>query len=701
MCKFRLGIDKGSKTSESKIILKLTYNGSDMLFKCRGSFPTSTESIILSLIISFIPIQVWALEPEIVPTFENLGISWAPVNKGVSEAAKVQYRIQGNTIWNDAQNLWFDNRGGNYVQEYRGSIVNLTPGTTYEVNLTLLPNGESVTALASTWSENFGEGIVDRPEQNITSTVTETCTVTLSASGTPEAYYVYDGEGIYTIDSRRLAKRSICIADNVHHLIIRGWKITGALDHGIHLGDNTSDIVIENNEITQWGRDHDGKTHNEEVNYRFGIGTFYYNHGGRYIVQYNRIHHPVTDANAWDQPVMNTHPAGAQGIGWHNSTGNNVIRYNDIHGDAAHMFNDAIGFGSNISPEGFPGKDSDIYGNMIAYAWDDAIEAEGGGENVRIWNNYITDTYVGIAGVVIDQGPMYAWRNIFGRSRELANASASDYYGRGYAFKLGNNLGLGGAKLYIYHNTLLQEAASAPNTHELGFNRFINNTNNGVYNVVAYNNISHTSYYTDSKPAGSHFRDITNSCTNDVNYNLYSGRIENNCIVDPHESDGGINDNPIYDQATLFQPVTNQFLQALDVNSPGYDDGIILPNFNDGYEGAGPDMGAIENNQTIILYGVSHDNQANNYCVNLIRNDFTYEVFSSVQAGINDPNAVDFDTIQIVAGDFIEDILYDRMNILIVAGGFYCSYSDNHLTSSINSLIIKAGTLIVENIVIK
>jgi hypothetical protein len=559
--------------------------------------------LFISCILLF-SFNAWAVEPEIVPTFENLGISWRPVNGGPNESARVQYRVLGSGIWRDAQDLWYDDRGGNYANEYRGSIVNLYSGTAYEVKLTLSPNGETVVALASTWSEIFGEGTVSRPRRNIVSTGSETCTVTLSTSGSAGKYYVYDGEGTYTIDSKRLAGNSICIADNVHHLIIRGWKIANALDHGIHLGDNTYDIVIEDNEITQWGREHDGEYLDKGVNYRFGIGTYYDNHGGRYIVQYNTIHHPVTDANAWDQPVSNTHPGGAQGIGWNNSSGNNVIRYNDIHGDAAHMFNDGIGNGDNISAQGFPGKNSDIYGNRVAYAWDDAIEAEGGGENVRIWNNYITDTYVGIAGVVVDQGPMYAWRNIFGRSRELAKEPASDDYGRGYAFKLGKNGGLGGARLYIYHNTLLQEAPAAPNTHPLGVSRFINNTNDGVFEVVAYNNISHTSYFSDAKPAGSHFRDITNSCTNDIDFNLYSGVIENDCAANAHESDGGIKGTPTYDPATLFDPAINQFSQALAVNSPGYDAGKVLPNFNDGFMGAGPDMGAVEHGNAGFKFGV-------------------------------------------------------------------------------------------------
>jgi hypothetical protein len=207
---------------------------------------------------------------------------------------------------------------------------------------------------------------------------------------------------------------------------------------------------------------------------------------------------------------------------------------------------------------------------------------------------------------------MYVWRNVFGRSRHLQKQSASDNYGRGYAFKLSEAAGIGNARMYIYHNTLLQEAAIAPNKRELGFNFFIQSSNDGINNTVVYNNISDTSYYSDAKPDGIHFNGGGgNSCSNDIDYNLYTGLIQTNCVSDPHESDGGIKSNPTYAPATFFAPAVNEFTQALAAGSPGYDAGIVLPNFNDGYGGAGPDMGAVEHGQTLIIFGINIHRSAN------------------------------------------------------------------------------------------
>lgn len=88
-------------------------------------------------------------------------------------------------------------------------------------------------------------------------------------------------------------------------------------------------------------------------------------------------------------------------------------------------------------------------------------------------------------------------------------------------------------------------------------------------------------------------------------------------------------------------------------------------------------------------------------CADLIRNDSTLETFASVQSAIGDPNAIDYDTIEITAASFGEDVVYDKSYVLTLSGGYYCNFSDNPSSSSINSLIIRNGTIIIENLIIK
>jgi cysteine-rich repeat protein len=85
----------------------------------------------------------------------------------------------------------------------------------------------------------------------------------------------------------------------------------------------------------------------------------------------------------------------------------------------------------------------------------------------------------------------------------------------------------------------------------------------------------------------------------------------------------------------------------------------------------------------------------------ITRNAGTLETFSTVQAAIDDPNAVDSDTIQITAAHFDEAVFFDRGIILTLSGGYTCDFLDNLETSSINSLTVSNGTAVVDNLIIK
>jgi len=93
-------------------------------------------------------------EPSLVSTFTSLSIYWKPEAGGPKNRASVEYRKTSAEPWRDAQALWYDDATDHpyWPGSYRGSIVGLAPGTTYEVRLTLA-SGRSVTVEAETWSE--------------------------------------------------------------------------------------------------------------------------------------------------------------------------------------------------------------------------------------------------------------------------------------------------------------------------------------------------------------------------------------------------------------------------------------------------------------------------------------------------------------------------------------------------------------------
>ncbi|MBN1465922.1 hypothetical protein JXA02_09185, partial [candidate division KSB1 bacterium] len=80
--------------------------------------------------------RLHASSPEARPTFHCIGLYWSPDDGAADNPCEVFYRQAGTSNWLRAMNPWFDDQPHNGAQshsnEYRGSIVNLYPGTLYE-----------------------------------------------------------------------------------------------------------------------------------------------------------------------------------------------------------------------------------------------------------------------------------------------------------------------------------------------------------------------------------------------------------------------------------------------------------------------------------------------------------------------------------------------------------------------------------------
>jgi hypothetical protein len=168
-----------------------------------------------------------------------------------------------------------------------------------------------------------------------------------------------------------------------------------------------------------------------------------------------------------------------------------VIRHNEMYSTNGNYFNDVIGGEDNFTKTGFPNNDTDIYGNLLSHSWDDAIEAEGGNRNVRIWGNYIDRTATGIATTVVSVGPVYVFRNIFNRNQFFQNR-APDADDRQPFFKSGSDASLGDGRRYLLHNTMLQ-ATQAGASYGLGGGAGGGGTGSTqlINNTVSMNNIYH------------------------------------------------------------------------------------------------------------------------------------------------------------------------------------------------------------------
>jgi hypothetical protein len=510
-----------------------------------------------------------------VATYECIGLYFKSPDLG---NCQVRFKPDGASAWREGYPLVYDPRDN----EYRGSIVGLEPNTAYDVRITL--GSDSHDLACKTRNDSFPIGKVTYLKSG-----DDSVPLKITESGTPQGYHlVTPAEGSRATIDVRNAEDYTCVID-ADYVIVRGVEFKNAAIHGLVIKSRHHDNVIEDCHFTFWGRIGGPRTYG---NLGGTDSAIYAERGaGNLTIQRNLMENPRGASNDWDTG----HPAGPQAITLINSNGGNVIRYNEIRSSEDHGFNDGIGGASNYSFEGSPNRDSDIYGNIIANVWDDAIESEGANMNVRIWGNYIEKTFQHIATACTSKGPLYIFRNVFGESRHTHR----DPLG-GSMIKVGERDQFGGGRKFVFHNTALQPKGA--------FNVFSGHVNP---NTVTRNNIF------DCPGRLTSSRQVEIPC--DFDYDLFTG-MDRGIARERH----GIRGNPSFIKSyalefypsstttkiqwgkvpiqqgdrtvTLTDPVTT-------VPNPIVDSGVRLPNFNDDYAGKAPDLGAFEVGRPPIRFG--------------------------------------------------------------------------------------------------
>jgi hypothetical protein len=517
-----------------------------------------------------------ATAPKAVATFESIGLYWAPGTNPGAAGCQVQYRKAGDTAWTPGHAMWFDARNN----ECRGSLVQLAPGTSYEIQFGLPGQAFTWQLTASTWSDTAAW-----PIAKVVVVPSGAQSVAITEGGTPSGYVLYTAaDGGSVIDVANGADYNVTV--NAPYVIVRGLTLKGARVDGVRLLGAARNVVIEDNDISGWGTYRTTLSNGLQVgnDYQAGIRCESVASLERVVVQRNRIHDPRYSANSWSFG----HPIGPQGITFNYCGGNNVIRYNEITGADGHYYNDGIGGSDNYTGAGFPNYDSDIYGNLITHTWDDAIEAEGGNRNVRIWGNYMDQTTTGVATTVTDAGPVYIFRNVYNRSRQLSEVGPDSDDRNNFA-KSGSTRKVGNGRRYVFHNTLLQ-MDNAGTAYPLGAGGGVAGAgSDALTNTVTRNNVLHIwkSWWASIDDGG--------GTGNDLDYDLFNGNITARG-AEVH----GILGTPIYAAGSGW-PSGSGGMYQLDPRSPGYGAGTRIPNFNDGL--AAPDMGAHQSGTAPMCFG--------------------------------------------------------------------------------------------------
>jgi len=555
----------------------MQYSTCDM-----GAVAISPRYVLLllrMLIIWLVCSVAHAQEPFAVPTFHCMSLYWSPADGGDGRQVLVSYKESFDTSWREALPMRYNPISATSLDkaDYRGSVVNLTPATMYDFKLGLEGSDSTLIVSMSTWSEEFPEGEVITVSSRV-------MPLEITEGGSSDAYIVYDGQGS-TIDVAH--QYNNCILISASYVIVRNFRLRGAGTGigfyppigAIEIDDGVHDVVIEDCDISDFGRLYPiPRIPNHGYNGDCGIHFRPARNIERIIIQRNRIHHPTYTASNWDLG----HALGPHGITMLNNKGNHVFRYNEFFSDNNRMFMDILSGGTNGSYEGVPGPDSDIYCNYFSHALDDAIETEGGVENVRIWNNYITQAPCAFGNAPVSIGPLYIWRNVVNVAEWKPGGAAGRFIKMGFA---GSEDFMSG-HMYIFNNTAFQEDGK-------GVGQGIGGDNRIIKHCVTRNNIIHLRYSSSQSISTS-----AANVNNDFDYDLYNG------LVPSGTEPNGIFGTPVYVDGAGFSMRDRIGNFQLSERSRGYDEGAVIPNFADVYRGRMPDIGAHENGWPDFRYGV-------------------------------------------------------------------------------------------------
>lgn len=396
-------------------------------------------------------------------------------------------------------------------------------------------------------------------------------TVTMLKAGGPGGYHYEDGK-VWM----KFADGSSPEAHVLH--------IGGLIDNAFTL--DGSFVVLDGFEIAYYGVPSDGAVHvngdddvvrrcNIHENSRTGVLV----RGGNTLIEGNRI---------WDTSIWQFDWNSAKGSTAENNTieiGGRIGRGNVVRNNVLGGTFDCIGTHGDLKHPEQVSTELDIHGNQLSYCSDDTYEIEGRSSNVRIFGNVGEFTHMGLSVAPARVGPVFFVRNIVWNYGAAQASQRDGWTASGVKVNFTSRDRSG--PTFVYHNTFY---TTEPGTrgiallHESGQSDTLTLRNN----IISSPNLTYK---------------IVNVLPIDLDYDgLYDTRPDLFALWF---------DNLLADYA-MFHAATGQethavtgfgvpdFVDAdggdfgLRHGSPLRDAGVRIPGINDEYEGAAPDIGAIE-----------------------------------------------------------------------------------------------------------
>ena len=272
----------------------------------------------------------------------------------------------------------------------------------------------------------------------------------------------------------------------------------------------------------------------------------------------------------------------------------NSFCHNRIHG-----YFDLISVESWKNPDKLQyNRDCDIMHNTLYNASDDAIEADGGGVNLRIHGNHIRNCHTALSLAPIERGPVYVTRN------------HATFLALFIKFNVGGVTSLGWT--YIYHNAGYCLLTGADGGTGISYPPNIPVANKVLKNNVVMvnewcvralqkgNTLDYNCYYHIPERAPRRFQADKKTYNTIADFAKATGQETHGLYADPlfvaQEGAGKYASLPL--SASLSQYVLLKDEKSGDLRlragSPCIDRGVVVRGINEDFKGKAPDIGAFE-----------------------------------------------------------------------------------------------------------
>jgi len=524
------------------------------------------------------------------PTLRTLGVQLLISGDDDHDAqVGVRYRPVGASGWKTGLNLFRVHPesvvGRTVPEQFAGSIFELQPGTTYEVELRATdPDGpvdQTVTVEATT------RPLPADPLNPSPKNVTDAAGLQAALDGAQPGDAITLADGIYR---GPFALGASGTADEP--IVIRGASEDGAVLDGYGCDCNLLEI--------------DGSfVHVERLTLQNALRALRLKTPGTRGNVARRIHiRDVTNGIIGDPDQEDFYlcdnvlegrlawPFVYEDDGGHHANDDGISVQGSGH---VVCHNQIVGFGDAMKNEQAGARADDFYGNEVLSAYDNAIELDYSEGNTRCFRNRFTNTFVPLSFQPTYGGPVYALRNV------VVNVAEDQlkFYAIGTTPPEEPN------GVLVLHDTfvspvqaLYMGSTAASHHFVIENNLFVGPASPGSTVVTWAGVIDDGAFDYDGW-----FPDGTFDFGGAGAWSSFAA-MQAAGIFEPH----GVLLAPGAFASGLVAPSTYKVTMApqdasLASGSSALDGGAVLPNVNDDFTGAGPDLGAVEAGCPLPLYG--------------------------------------------------------------------------------------------------